>query len=410
MLAAVCCGRASALYDGEGAVQILDAKTFDEQVLEGEDSFWLVEFFAPWCGHCKQLAPTYEKVAKNLNGLVKVGAVDCDAEDNKALCGKVGVRGYPTLKIYPVEKSFNPYTKKRAKLPTDYNGPRSAKGMVENVLAGMPDMVHSVKSDNATDFLDGEYPKALLFSDKEATSPLFKSLAIQFKSRMRMGKASSADADLAAKFGVDSFPKLVVVPGSDVAKAVKHDGKLKKEELHAFLETHALKEKQDDPLLAAKLPKLVEAMSGDALKDKVLGDSKNMWLVFFHKGGKPPASLEQMAGSFKAFKFASVDCSKGSVCKDQSVDGKEVLRLYQQADKSEYEDFTGEATCDEDCMQLEAMSDFVGEHMPNLVVAVGEPTWNNFLAPAAERPRVILMSKKVECLKPSLVLALVEEG
>jgi len=180
VLAAVCCGRASALYDGEGAVQILDAKTFDEQVLEGEDSFWLVEFFAPWCGHCKQLAPTYEKVAKNLNGLVKVGAVDCDAEDNKALCGKVGVRGYPTLKIYPVEKSFNPYTKKRAKLPTDYNGPRSAKGMVENVLAGMPDMVHSVKSDNATDFLDGEYPKALLFSDKEATSPLFKSISLEF--------------------------------------------------------------------------------------------------------------------------------------------------------------------------------------------------------------------------------------
>ena len=41
------------------------------------------------CGHCKQLAPTYEKVAKNLNGLVNVGAVDCEAEDNKALCSKV---------------------------------------------------------------------------------------------------------------------------------------------------------------------------------------------------------------------------------------------------------------------------------------------------------------------------------
>jgi hypothetical protein len=49
--------------------------------------------------------------------------------------------GYPTLKIYPVEKTFNPYTKKSAKLPTDYNGPRTAKGMVDTVLAGMPDMV-----------------------------------------------------------------------------------------------------------------------------------------------------------------------------------------------------------------------------------------------------------------------------
>ena len=45
---------------------------------------------------------------------------------------------------------------------------------------------------DVTEFLADEYPKALLFSDKEATSPLFKSLAIQFKGRMRMGKASSA--------------------------------------------------------------------------------------------------------------------------------------------------------------------------------------------------------------------------
>ena len=372
-------------------------QTFDAQVMESEDSFWLVEFFAPWCGHCKQLAPTYEKVAKNLNGLVKVGAVDCDAEDNKALCGKQGVRGYPTLKVFPVDKTFNPYTKKTVKLASDYNGPRNAKGMVENVLASMPDMVHAVHADNATDFLADDYPKALLFSDKEATSPLFKSLAIQFKGRMRMGKASSSDKHLMEQFGVQGSPKLLIVPGTDVSKHVKHDGKLKKDELSTFLDAHALKEKKNDPLLAEKLPKLVQPLSGDDLKDKVLEDNKTLWLVFFYQGGAVPASMEAMAQSFKAFKFGSVDCNKyEAVCKQQSVDGKEVLRLYSQEDKSEYEDFTGAPTCDEDCMQIEAMSDFVGEHMPNLVVAVGEPTWNNFLAPAAERPRVILLTKKEE--------------
>jgi len=397
LLAALCVGHAGAMYDGEDSpVKMLDAKTFDAEVMESDDAYWLVEFFAPWCGHCKQLAPTYEKVAKNLNGLVKVGAVDCDHKDNAALCSKAGVRGYPTLKIYPVEKSFNPYTKKSAKMPSDYNGPRSAKGMVDMVLGGMPDMVHHVNNNNVTDFLVDEYPKAILFSDKEATSPLFKSLAIQFKGRMRMGKASTSDEALMSRFMVESGPKLVVVPGSDVEKHVKHDGKLKKDELQTFLSTHALKEKKDDPLLAAKTPKQVKAMTGKQLQEEVLEDTKRLWLVFFHTGGKVPAALEQMATSFKAFSFASVDCSAGSVCKDNSVDGKEVLRLYQQDDKSEYEDFTGEATCDEDCMQLEPMSDFVAEHMPNLVVAVGEPTWNNFLAPAAERPRVILLSKKQE--------------
>ena len=151
---------------------------------------------------------------------------------------------------------------------------------------------------------------------------------------------------------MEAAPKLVVVPGSDASKGVPHDGKLKKEELQGFLQKHALAEKKDDPLLAAKLPKAVQTLSAQELEDKVLSDKKRLWLVFFHKGGKVPDALEKAAGSFKAFQWASVDCSKGSACKDQSVDGKEVLRMYQQEDKSEYEDFSGEASCDEDCMQV----------------------------------------------------------
>jgi hypothetical protein len=151
---------------------------------------------------------------------------------NPRPCAQIGVRGYPTLKIFPVDKTFNPYTKKTAKLPLDYNGPRAAKGMVEHVLAQMPDMVHAVKADNVTEFLgDENYPKALLFSDKAATSPLFKALAIQFKGRMRMGKASVLDQELAGKFGVEGSAKLVVVPGTEAEKHVVHEGKLKKDQL-----------------------------------------------------------------------------------------------------------------------------------------------------------------------------------
>ena len=52
-------------------------------------SLWIVEFFAPWCGHCKALAPEYEKAAKALEGIVNIAAVDADA--HKDLGGQYGI-------------------------------------------------------------------------------------------------------------------------------------------------------------------------------------------------------------------------------------------------------------------------------------------------------------------------------
>lgn len=58
---------AQALYSSNSDVISLTSGNFD-RLVKDSDSVWLVEFFAPWCGHCKSLAPEYEKAAKALKG------------------------------------------------------------------------------------------------------------------------------------------------------------------------------------------------------------------------------------------------------------------------------------------------------------------------------------------------------
>ena len=68
-------------------VELTDSN-FDDLVMNGDD-MWLVEFFAPWCGHCKSLAPHWADAATQLKGKVKLGALDATVHQNVA--GRYGV-------------------------------------------------------------------------------------------------------------------------------------------------------------------------------------------------------------------------------------------------------------------------------------------------------------------------------
>eukprot|EP00026_Physarum_polycephalum_P008977 Phypoly_transcript_09084.p1 GENE.Phypoly_transcript_09084~~Phypoly_transcript_09084.p1 ORF type:complete len:403 (+),score=69.58 Phypoly_transcript_09084:152-1360(+) len=73
----------------------------DENFNFVERGSWLVEFYAPWCQHCKKLAPVWEEVASHYaknDNKVKVGKVDCEAQSS--VCSKANVEGYPTIKYY----------------------------------------------------------------------------------------------------------------------------------------------------------------------------------------------------------------------------------------------------------------------------------------------------------------------
>jgi len=86
-------------YATEEGVLVLTDNTWGSAVEEFD--FILGEFYAPWCGHCKKLAPEYAAAAQQLaesNPNVKLAKVDCTVE--KDTCGKFDVKGFPTLKFF----------------------------------------------------------------------------------------------------------------------------------------------------------------------------------------------------------------------------------------------------------------------------------------------------------------------
>lgn len=99
---------------------------------------------APWCGHCKALAPEYSAAAKKLKdkgSLVKLAKVDATVEEELAF--KHGVKGYPTLKFFRNEQ------------PIDFGGERDSDAIVNWCLRKSKPPVEYIESlDSCKQFID----------------------------------------------------------------------------------------------------------------------------------------------------------------------------------------------------------------------------------------------------------------
>jgi protein disulfide-isomerase A6 len=139
------------------AVLDLIPKNFDT-VVTNSGKPALVEFFAPWCGHCKKLAPVYEELGQAFEfakDQVVIGKVDADKE--KELGRKFGIQGFPTLKWFD-GKGGEPET---------YSGGRDLEGLSKFITekTGIKPKVKK-QAPSAVEMLNDESFKQTIGKDK----------------------------------------------------------------------------------------------------------------------------------------------------------------------------------------------------------------------------------------------------
>ena len=144
------------------------------------------------------------------------------------------MQGFPTLKTVKVTGIIG------KPIIQDYSGPRTAAGIVEAAKNLIPNYVDRVEQKDFKGWLEkkNDTAKAILFSNKGATSALIKSLANDYRGNMGIAQVRDKETEVNSMFGVDNYPTLVVLPGGD-KPAVVYDGEMKKPAMSKFLNKYA---------------------------------------------------------------------------------------------------------------------------------------------------------------------------
>jgi len=183
------------------AVTVLTESSFDSIVMDPKKNV-LVEFYAPWCGHCKKLAPDYEKLAKIFNSEKDIVIASLDATEHKAPAEKFGVSGYPTIKWFPKDN----------KAGVAYEGGRSVEDFVTyiNQHTGT-----ERKADGGFSETAGRIPELDELAQRFMKNPSQRS-AILAEASSKASSSSHSNAEF-AKFYVMTM-KRINEKGNDYAK------------------------------------------------------------------------------------------------------------------------------------------------------------------------------------------------
>lgn len=173
----------------EGVLVLTDAN-FDEELAKHEHL--LVEFYAPWCGHCKKLAPEYAAAAQELAKRdPPLSIAKVDATENKELGERFGIKGFPTLKFF---KGGN---------PSDYEGGRTKDSIVNYVVKKSGPPSTAVDCDGLKKFIaDNKFVVAFFGAETDA---LYTDAHVPYASAEdKILFAHTSDAACASSYGASA--------------------------------------------------------------------------------------------------------------------------------------------------------------------------------------------------------------
>ncbi|KAL8785122.1 MAG: hypothetical protein Q9195_008768 [Heterodermia aff. obscurata] len=205
-------------------VHDLKQDTFTD-FIKGHDLV-LAEFFAPWCGHCKALAPEYEEAATTLKEKdIPLVKVDCTVEVD--LCKDYGVEGYPTVKVFRGPDNHAPYS-----------GQRKAPAIISYMTKQALPAVSVLTSDTLEEFKTADKVVLVAFyeADDKVSNTTFSEVAESLRDDYLFGATN--DAALAEAEGVKR-PGIALYKTFDEKKNTFEE-KFDKEAITSFTKTAAI--------------------------------------------------------------------------------------------------------------------------------------------------------------------------
>ncbi|XP_010544982.1 PREDICTED: protein disulfide-isomerase like 2-1 [Tarenaya hassleriana] len=314
-------------------VVVLTEDNFEKEV--GQDRGALVEFYAPWCGHCKKLAPEYEKLGASFKKAksVLIGKVDCD--EHKSICSKYGVSGYPTIQWFT----------KGSLEPKKYEGARTAEALAEFVnneggtnvkIASIPSNVVVLTPDNFDEIVLDENKDVLVefyapwCGHCKSLAPTYEKVAAVFKQEEGVVIANvDADKhrDLGEKYGVSGFPTLKFFPKNNKA-GEDYDGGRDLDDFVSFINEKAGISRDSKGQLTSKAG-IVESL--DALVKEFVAASDDEKKAILSKIEEEAAKLK---GSSVRYGQIYSKLAKNYMAKGSDYASKEVERLERMLSKA----------------------------------------------------------------------------